>query len=307
MSADKSVVADSMAQEFARAGYATQLYTTADLDYDDVRSFAAPGFECVRDPHDWPGQEAYPLIEWGRDDRLLFDEIKHYLASEGSRPFFVMAFTSNPHHPYAAQQLLGGPPGETPHDAYDRLVAYDLRQLAELYRWMKVRGIAEHTLLLVLGDHGEAFGEHPGNFGHAAFIYEENVHVPFFILHPRRLGLPRHITQLGSQVDLRATINDVLGRPDSQPTDGMSLLHHDAQRTIGYFTENGLSHFGVRDQRFSYIYTPQADLERLFDRRRDPHELRDVGPLYPATTAHYRARLQRWEAQHQLSLARVLK
>ena len=44
--------------------------------------------------------------------------------------------------------------------AYERLVDYDLHLLAELYGWMKKKGLAEHTLLLVLGDHGEAFGEH---------------------------------------------------------------------------------------------------------------------------------------------------
>ena len=48
-SAGKAVVANSMAQFFGRAGYATQFYITGDLDYDNVRSFAAHGFQGVLD------------------------------------------------------------------------------------------------------------------------------------------------------------------------------------------------------------------------------------------------------------------
>jgi arylsulfatase A-like enzyme len=306
-STDKSVAADSLAEYFARADYATQLYITSDLNFDNVRSFTAPGFERVLDPNDWPGQEQFASLPWGRDDRLLTDEIKRFITTNGKRPFFLLAMTSNPHHPYAVDQLPGQAPIEDPHAAYERLVDYDLGLLAELYQWLKVRGIAEHTLLLVLGDHGEAFGEHPGNFGHAGFIYEENVHIPCFILHPRRLGLPRRIAQLGSEVDLRATILDILGRTDAERGDGMSLLREDAERMIANFTENGVSHFGMRDAQFTYIYTPHVNAELLFDRRRDPNEGQDVAARDPRLTARYRTRLQQWEAWHQASLAKVLR
>ncbi len=307
--ADKAVVADSLAQFFARSGYATHFYITSDLDYDNIRSFAARGFEQVLDTNNWPGQESFALLPWGRDDRLLIDEVKRFITS-ADRPFFLVAMTSNPHHPYTVDHLPPVPPVE-PDDngraAYERLVDYDLRLLTELYDWMKERGTAERTLLVVLGDHGEAFGEHPGSFGHAAFIYEENVHIPCFILHPRRLGLPRHIAQLGSQVDLRATILDIMGRTDTERGDGVSLLSSDPERQVVNFTENGVSHFGVRDTSFSYIYTPHAGVEQVFDRRGDPGETRNIAGGEPAITERYRQRLQRWDAQHQLSLARVLR
>ena len=307
-SSGKAVVADSMAQYFGRAGYATQLYITGDLDYDNVRSFAAHGFQDVLDSNNWPGQEAYAMLPWGRDDRLLIEQIKRFIATAGRRRFFLVGFTSNPHHPYAVDHLPPAPDAgdDNGRGAYERLVEYDVGLVTELYDWMKQRGVAERTLVLVLGDHGEAFGEHAGNFGHAAFIYDENVHIPCFILHPRRLGLPRRIAQLGSQVDLRATIMDIIGMRDTEPSDGTSLLRTDLDRPVINFTENGVSHFGVRDTRFSYIYTPQAGSEQVFDRGVDPQELRNIAALDPIITARYRQRLQRWDTEHQLSLARVL-
>ena len=309
-SAGKTVVADSLAQFFQRAGYRTHLAITSDLNSDNIRSFAAPGFDTVLDTNDWPGQEQVALLPWGRDDRLLIEEAKRFIAAQGRRSFFLFAMTSNPHHPYAVDHVRGVPPptgADNGRAAYEQLVDYDLRLLVELYDWMKRRGVAGRTLLLVVGDHGEAFGEHAGNFGHAAFIHEENVHVPCFILHPRRLGLPRRIAQLGSQVDLRATILDVLGLRDSAPTDGTSLLRGDPGRLVASFAQNGVSRFGVRDARFTYIYTPHAAIEQLFHRQSDPAETRDLAALEPALTAEYRQRLRHWEAQHLLSLARVLR
>jgi len=304
---DKAVVAESMAEHFTRAGFDTQLYSTSDLNFDDVRSYGATGFQRVLDPNDWPGQESFAMLPWGRDDRLLTDEVKRFLAAPHPRPFFVLAMTNNPHHPYAIDQLPGQSAIDDPHDAYERLVEYNLHLVADLYEWMKQTGVAEHTLLLVLGDHGEAFGEHAGNFGHAAFIYEENVHIPCFIMHPRRLGLPHHITQLGSQVDLRATVLDILGRQDSAPGDGMSLLREDSARVIANFTENGVSRFGLRDAHYTFIYNPQGDAGHLYDRRSDPGEAYDLSRLQPELAAGYLARLRRWEAWHQMSLARVLR
>ncbi len=302
----KSVAADSMAQLLSRAGFTTSFFVTSDLNFDNVRSFTATGFDRVLDVNEWPGQESYALLPWGRDDRLLMEESKRFLAST-KEPFFLLAMTSNPHHPYAAHQIFSDAPDREDIGSYDRLVAYNLKLVAELYEWMKAQGIAEKTLLLVLGDHGEAFGEHAGNFGHAAFIHEENLHIPLILLHPHRLGLPAHIAQLGSQVDLRSTITEILGIHDDAPKDGMSLLHEDPERLIAHFTEGGMSHFGVRDTQFSYIYTPGNDTEQLYNWRRDPHTSHDLAPQQHELAAYYRTRLRRWEVQHQLSLARVLR
>ena len=68
-----------------------------------------------------------------------------------------------------------------------------------------------------------------------------------------------------------------------------------------------MSHFGVRDTQFSYIYTPGNDTEQLYNWRRDPHTSHDLAPQQHELAAYYRTRLRRWEVQHQLSLARVLR
>jgi len=299
-----ALAADSMAEHFARAGYRTQFTITSDLNYEHMRSYVQTGFAQVLDINAWPGQDVYTSLPWGRDDRLLTDQLKQFIAAPDQRPFFVVAMTSDPHHPYTVDHLLAPASASDAHGRYERLVDYDLDLVADMYAWMKQRGLAEQTLLLVVGDHGEAFGEHAGDVGHSAFLYEENVHIPCLLLHPQRLGLPKHIEQLGSQVDLRATITDILGMSDLSSGDGMSLLREDPERLITHFNTNGVPRFGIRDARYTYLYMPTANAGQLFDRSSDPAEAHNIAAREPGLATSYRTRLERWEAQHELALTR---
>ena len=49
---------------------------------------------------------------------------------------------------------------------------------------LRARGLDTNTLFVIYGDHGEAFGQHEGNYGHTLFLYEENIRVPLLIAMP---------------------------------------------------------------------------------------------------------------------------
>ena len=61
---------------------------------------------------------------------------------------------------------------------------YGDASLGALVEGLRARGLAENTLWIILGDHGEAFGRHEGNYGHTFFLYDENVRVPLVIAAP---------------------------------------------------------------------------------------------------------------------------
>src|SRR5439155_96356 len=67
---------------------------------------------------------------------------------------------------------------------YRNALRYGDRSLGTLMRGLRARGLDQKTLWIVLGDHGEAFGQHEGNYGHTFHIYDENVHVPFLVAAP---------------------------------------------------------------------------------------------------------------------------
>ena len=82
---------------------------------------------------------------------------------------------------------------------------------------LRQRHLLDNTLIVVFGDHGEAFGEHPGNFAHTFFINEENVRIPLVIAAPGAIREPVRLSRLASVVDIAPTILDLLGLP-AQPS-----------------------------------------------------------------------------------------
>ena len=68
-------------------------------------------------------------------------------------------------------------------DMYDAEVSYQDHLLAETLEMLAEGEIADNTLTMIVGDHGEGLGEH--NFmGHSFVTYEELVHVPLMVHFP---------------------------------------------------------------------------------------------------------------------------
>ncbi len=163
--------------------------------------------------------------------------------------------------------------------------------LTDLYAHLKETGLAESTAVLAFGDHGQAFGEHRGNFVHSKELYWENLHVPMLLLHPTRLGLPPRIPQLGALVDVMPTVLDMLGI-EPPPGDGMSLLNEAPDRLLFQMTPFGPGVAGFRNTQYFYSLS-RTGRELLFDRVADPLEQHDIRDERPDVAASFRARLRR--------------
>src|SRR5581483_9804586 len=57
------------------------------------------------------------------------------------------------------------------------------RKLGEFYDAARASGLLDDTLLVLVSDHGEAFGDH-GLFVHDGSVWQTHLHVPLFIHHP---------------------------------------------------------------------------------------------------------------------------
>ena len=85
----------------------------------------------------------------------------------------------------------------------DRVVA---RTLAALER----AGVGEDALVIVVGDHGEAFGEH-GTVSHGRWLYDETTRIPLLVRAPKRLPAGARVHGPCGIVDVAPTVLD-LGR-----------------------------------------------------------------------------------------------
>src|SRR5207247_1081011 len=160
---------------------------------------------------------------------------------------------------------------------------------------LKARGLFDKTLFLIFGDHGEAFGQHEGNFGHTLSIYEENIHVPYFIIAPGLIGDEIRVKRAASLVDTAPTILDLLGLPVPQEFQGSSLLDSPSQMAL-FYTDYSLGLLGLRDGRWKFVYELESGRAKLFDLATDPEETKNLAIQEPERVKAYRGHLKSWAA-----------
>jgi arylsulfatase A-like enzyme len=96
-------------------------------------------------------------------------------------------------------------------DLYDGEIAYVDQQFGRLIDFLRASGQYDDTLIVVAGDHGEAFGEH-GDFVHGHLAYEEIMQVPLLIRFPAGMAVQGGaVAALAQLTDVAPTVLDALG------------------------------------------------------------------------------------------------
>ncbi|MEO6708825.1 MAG: sulfatase-like hydrolase/transferase [Planctomycetota bacterium] len=182
-------------------------------------------------------------------------------------------------------------------DRYDEQILHLDRNLGLLFEALERRGILERTWVIVVGDHGEAFGEH-GVTDHGSAVYGEIVHVPLVVFPPRDAPLAPPESP-ASQVDVAATIAAIAGVDyrgpgrDLRTETGKSLVQ--IQHGAAPFRSAGCGEIAGKDARAVVEgHWKLLDIEgslQLFDLEADPGETLDLAPGNPALVEQLRAKL----------------
>jgi N-acetylglucosamine-6-sulfatase len=173
----------------------------------------------------------------------------------------------------------------------------------------------KNTLIVFLSDNGWLQGEHrvPGD---KYLPYEESLRVPFVMRGP---GVPagRTVSRQVANIDFAPTLVDAAGAKAGRKMDGISLLP--AARRTGKLPDRAIAleaqsrlltgdfpimfngwdrpYEGVRTDRFTYVVYIEDGAQELYDRKQDPHELRNVAaePAYAKAKARLESRMTRLE------------
>jgi lipoteichoic acid synthase len=296
-----TLVFPSLSSELKRLGYRTAYFSSADDRFLNQGVFLSHrGFDVVRDYRAFPCDRAillasdlnWPLLD-GVDDECTADALLRWIGDAPQRPFFAMFWTMMTHYPYFAEQP-GIDFGVHDHyfNRYLNALRHDDRVIAKLFRFLQERGLDRSTLMIVVGDHGEAFGRH-GHYVHGTDVYEENVHIPLLLIQANRYHGER-FPQVGGIVDIAPTILDLLGIDPPGPWQGRSLWS--ATRTGRAYFAAWFSNFrlGYREGDRKFIYDVADNRFEVYDLRRDPHETADRAAEEPATVAAGKERLAAW-------------
>jgi hypothetical protein len=281
----------ALAQVLAGAGYRTGLFHSGRFMYLGMDAVIRNrGYQTREDAGDIGGEKE---SSFGIDEPSTVRKMLRWIDGlpKGQR-FLLTYLPIAGHHPYPAPP--GGPfPEEEEINRYRNALHDADTALGRLLTGLRRRGLERNTLLVVVGDHGEAFGQHPGNYGHTLFIYEENVRVPFLIAAPGHIRQAVRIKRVASLVDTAPTILDLLGWPVPHGYQGRSLLDGRTHLAL-YCTDYSLGLVGLRDGRWKLIHELESGRSRLFDVEHDPGERQDLAADYPERVAAYREHLLRW-------------
>jgi arylsulfatase A-like enzyme len=261
------------------------------------------GFSELQDAESIGGAHA---SSFGTDDASTAERLLEFVDSaQGKQPFFAVYSPIAGHHPYRAPGPRREPFGaETEFDHYrNDLYTGDLA-LGRIVEGIRRRGLFEQTLFVIVGDHGEAFAQHPGNFAHTLYLYEENVRVPFIVVAPGLIMNRVRAPQLVSLVDLAPTTLALLGLAVPKEYEGRSGLEPTAGMAV-FFTDHDLLKTGLRHGRFKFIHEQEHSRSRLYDLLADPAEANNLAATQPDRAEQYRRWLDGWLHQNRAGKSRA--
>lgn len=297
----KTTMPPTLASVMKSRGARTAYLHNGDMEWGGQKFVLTDtGYDTVEDYRDL---NAPPLTSWGVEDRYLIDRMIQWIDEKPGQPFLAYCWTDQTHSPYARR------PGSRKHDFFGKhpppahagmLSKYlnVLRemdeQISRLFAALRERGIADDTLVVITGDHGEAFGDPHEHQGHGFSVFEEEVNVPLMIWNPRLFPEGRRMRGIGGHVDLNPTVADILGVDMPGAWQGHSLFSPARPDRTFFVASVDDYHLGVREDRWKYIFEATTGGELLFDLSADPREQRNLFASEPARAARMRQRVAAW-------------
>jgi choline-sulfatase len=227
-------------------------------------------------------------VDLFHSSRGIADELIAQLAKPdlANQRFFMWAHFLDPHKQYLAHPGYSKY-GNQPRDLYDGEVAFTDFHIGRVLAALDASPLAARTVVIVTGDHGEAFGEH-GFYFHGREVWDEVVRVPLLIRVPDRQK--RRVTQRVSGVDIAPTILDMAGLPPDPSARGESLApwlvgEKRADRPILIDQPRNPYYDAKRafiDQGMKLHHLIDSNTFRLYDLERDPGETHDLSREDPA-------------------------
>jgi len=274
------------------------------------------GFEVYHSPRSAPTpmsvrREKPTLGVTGTDQDVINSAIE-FLRAQGDERWFLYIHLMDVHqYVYDEDTALFG---TTYSDIYDNSIRWTDRVLGSLIDSLDARGMRDKTLIVVAGDHGEAFGEH-GREGHARDVHGEVTTTPLIISFPFRLDPAIVVDAPTENVDIWPTMLDLLRLPPLEEVDGRSRLPamlaaargepappSDSPRfahldqSWGRTKQDPRPMVAVRDGPYRLVRAHEAT-GWLYDRTDDPTEQVDVGEDQPEVLARLQALVDEYLAR----------
>lgn len=276
-----------------RSPKAQNLNDVALPELDRLAGEEKPFFLFLRhmDPH-------APYLPPAPFERMFYHGDECGPANRSMEP--VMAF--KPFRDFFASWM---PPGISDKDyviaQYDGAIAYMDACILSILTALDAKGLAENTLVILNGDHGETLYDHACWFDHHG-LYDPTLYVPLIMRLPGVLPAGKRVSGYSTHMDLVPTTLELLGIDSEIQFDGESLVPMARGEVASHASEMYITEctwmrkHGWRTPEWKLIvalepdfhFKPEVELYNLID---DPEENRNLSAELPEVVAFLRKRM----------------
>jgi arylsulfatase A-like enzyme/Tfp pilus assembly protein PilF len=240
----------------------------------DSRFGLDQGFDFYDDK--FAEEEVFKALKSEKKADKVFASFSDWLDKNTSDQIFCWVHFFDPHLPYDPpspfkEEFLDSP--------YDGEIAYMDYYVGKTIEKLREKEILDKTLVILVGDHGEAFGEKEVG-GHGVFLYDVTMKIPLIFYAENHFPPGKVVKARVRLIDLMPSILDMLNIPMNKEIQGISLLPYIEGRRkenlssyveTYYPKENfGWSELiGLIDGDWKYIQAPK---EELYNLKKDPEE-----------------------------------
>lgn len=205
------------------------------------------------------------------------------------------------------------PPGITDKEyviaQYDGAVAYMDAAIQAIFTALEAKGLAEDTIVVVNGDHGETLYDHDCYFDHHG-LYDPTLVVPLIIRYPGRVPAGMRVKGYNQHKDLVPTLMELAEINPGIEFDGRSLMQLVRGETPSFESEMYITEctwmrkHGWRTPEWKLIIALEPDFHfkpeiELYNLIADPGENNNLAEREPQVVAMLKARMEAWIAKRE--------
>lgn len=235
------------------------------------------------------GEYAYGLGNSRKDyDNETLNKAINFI-NQSSKPFFVYVNFHATHYPYnyppnnslylpdepsifSFYGHLAEEDNQTMHNRYDNSLFYVDKQVGKLKEYLQTNNLLNNTIIVILGDHGEAVEVEHGFMVHGSTLYQEAVKIPliFYIPGVKPLKLNYNVKQL----DVIPTILKIMNFSSSPLFQGKDMKK---ESPIYFMSQNQIFNIGMIKGDIKYIINLNTGfINEAYNLTSDPLELNNL-------------------------------